>query len=162
MTNRSIYRALGIVTLALMLIGCGHTKIVVVGYPPRGPVGSEAYIEDEATIAEIDAVRSLDFSSARTKHLYQIAQRLNLGPDAQVYLVDTAFGELDFEKETIKVIETLVENPIFSGDAKSRVLAHLSRLDFDSSKSRVLDALDRRGPVWVNTAQTQPDEEAAP
>lgn len=148
------WKSLGAVLLVgvvVMLAGCGRTTVIVVADPPGDVPGDTEviYIDDEATIAEIEAARSLSFSNQQADHLKRIARRRNLGPAAQTYLVDITFELLGFENQKIDVLERLIKNPVFCGQAKSRVLAHLDELTFDNHKRQLLDALDRRGPVMV-------------
>jgi hypothetical protein len=151
------YRLVLLVMSALWITGCGGGRVIVVSHPPHGPGhpghrgypddAEVIYVDDEATIAEIDAVRTLDFSSQRADHLNRIARRPDLGPDAQAYLVDTAFNVLDFESEKMRVIQTLIKNPTFTATGKTRIFNRLDDLDFSSNRQRILRDMDRRGPV---------------
>jgi len=151
MNKRNRVAGVWLVGVLLMLVGCGSTTVIVVDSPPgEVDVDTEVvYIDDEATIAEIEAVRTLTFSNQKTDHLKRIARRHNLGPAAQVHLVDITFELLTFDNEKVDVIERLIKNPVFCGQAKSKVLAHLDDLTFDSHKRKLLKALDRRGPVMA-------------
>ena len=105
------------------------------------------YVDGNTTITEIKAVRTLDFSSERADHLYRIARRPGIGPDAQVCLVDTAFDSLDFESEKMRIMHTLIKNPTLTYPGKDRILQRLDDLDFSSNRKSILDVLDKRGPV---------------
>ncbi len=118
--------------------------------PPQvvEPCGDGAvYIDGESTSAEIEAVRSLDFSSERAEHLNRIARRPGINPDAQVHLVKTTFEVLDFESEKMQVLQTLIKNPTLTVQGKNCILHHLKELDFSSNRKAILDALDKHGPV---------------
>lgn len=145
---------LTILIFSYTLTGCGGADIVVVGHPggyPGGPADDPdiIVIDDEATIAEIDAARELSFSSDRAEHLGKIARRPNLGPAAQAYLVDSAHDALSFEDQKVSVLTALIKNHTFCAEAKSRVLDRLDELKFNNNRKSILSALDRRGPVVI-------------
>lgn len=142
---------LGILALSLLVGGCEGSDIIIVGHPPHGPGhdGGIILVDDEATIAEIDAACALSFSSDRAEHLSRIARRGDLGPAAQVYLADAAYDVLSFEDQKVGVLINLIRNPIFCAEAKSQVLARLEELKFNSNRKSILAALDRKGPVVI-------------
>lgn len=155
---------LTILTFAYTLGGCGGADVIVVGHPggyPGGPAEDPdvIVIDDEATIAEIDAARQLSFSSDRAEHLGRIARRPDLGPAAQAYLVDSAHDALSFEDQKVSVLTTLIKNHTFCVEAKSRVLDRLDELKFNSNKKSILSALDRRGPVVIFPEQPDAEKE---
>lgn len=159
---------LTILILSYTLTGCGGADIVVVGHPggyPGGNPGGPAedpdiiVIDDGATIAEIDAARELSFSSDRAEHLGKIARRPNLGPAAQAYLVDSAHDALSFEDQKVTVLTTLIKNPTFCAEAKSRLLDRLDELKFNNNRKSILSALDRRGPVVIFPEQPEGEQE---
>lgn len=151
MNLHAVCRLALLAIIALSVVGCEGGAVIVVNRPPHGsgcPGDMEAiYVDDEATIAEIGAARSLSFNSDRTIHLARIASRSNLGPSAQVYLVDSTFDLINFESEKINVLKILIDNPTFCSQAKSQILARLDDLSFNSNRSSILAALDRRGPA---------------
>jgi hypothetical protein len=142
---------LGILTLSLLVGGCEGSDIIVIGHPPHDPGHGEeiVLVDDEATIAEIDAACALSFSSDRAEHLSRIARRGDLGPAAQVCLVDAAYDVLSFEDQKVNVLTSLIKNRTFCAEAKSQVLARLEELKFNSNKKSILSALDRKGPVVI-------------
>ena len=148
---------LALVAIALLLSGCNGGGVVVVSHPPTGP-GGVVVIDDEATIAEIDAVYSLSMSNQRAEHLERIARRVNLGPAAQVFLVDTAHDALSFENQKMDVLGALIKNPTFCRDAKTRVLDRLDDMSFSSSKKKLLNLIDRHGPAMVFPDHSWQDE----
>jgi len=151
---------LTILLVAYTLAGCGGADIVVVGHPPHGPADDPdlLLIDDNATIAEIDAARQLDLSSDRAEHLGLIARRPDLGPAAQTYLIDSAHDALSFEDQKVDVLTTLIKNPTFSAQAKSRVLERMNELKFNSNRKTILSALDRKGPVVIFPDEAAYDE----
>ena len=150
---------LTILLFSYTLAGCGGADIVVVGHP-GGPAEDPdiIVIDDQATIAEIVAARSLNLSSDRAEHLGKIARRPNLGPAGQAYLVDSAHDALSFEDQKVSVLTTLIKNPTFCAEAKSRVLDRLDELKFNSNRKSILSALDRRGPVVIFPDEAAYDE----
>ncbi|MEZ6192753.1 MAG: hypothetical protein R3C45_15880 [Phycisphaerales bacterium] len=56
---------------------------------------------------------------------------------------------LSFEDQKISVLTTLIKNPTFCAEAKSRVLDRLDELKFNNNKKSILSALDRRGPLLI-------------
>ncbi len=115
------------------------------------------YAGDDAIISEIEAARSLSFSSERADHLGRIAGRPGLDPGDQVYLVDTALDALSFESEQMGVLTTLIRNPSFTSAGKSRILERLGDLSFSSNRKQILNELDQRGPVYEPVVYEEPE-----
>jgi len=128
------------------LLGCS-SKVVIV-HTPDGSDRHGCCTDDEATTAEIEAVKMLSFSKDRAEMLNQIARRPRLGPTAQVCLVDTVLDELSFENEKVEVLLALIQNPSFLPAGKSRVLKRLDALGFNKNRKLILEAINRRGPVF--------------
>jgi len=125
-----------------VLTGC-----VIVSEPEEPPVVLRPGSAEASTFAEIDAAGRLSFDSSRTSALKSIASRTNLSEMAQVHLVDTVFRRIGFESSRMSVLQTLIENEAFAHAAKQRLLANLSKLDFDSDRAAVLRMLDKRGEL---------------
>lgn len=138
------------VLLLLCVLGCQRKVIVVVQHPADAPPGAEIIhvpAEDPATIAEIDAARKFTFDSDRERVLRQIAQRRPLCPAVQPHLVNVAVECMTFDSGREAVLLALVRNPYFSNQGKVRVLERLDGFTFDSGRSRVMDAINRRGQL---------------
>lgn len=149
---------LSVLLLAVALLaGCGSTNVIVVAHPPAHPPDDSrvVYVDDDVTIKEIDAASALTFSASRADHLKRIAKRPNLGPRAQVRLVDAAFANHDFDSHVTAVVRTLIDNPVFCAPAKQRVLDRLDELTFDSSRQSLLRAMDKRGPLMAFPEATE-------
>lgn len=149
-----------LVVLGLVLGGCESQDVVVVIDPqdvPLPPGAEVVVVDDQVAIAEIDAAAGQSFDSSRRDMLQRIARRPNLGAAGQVHLVKTTFRCLDFESSQVGVLMTLIDNPALRRDAKLAILDHLPQLTFDSSRTRVLRALDKRGPLLeIGVAATGP------
>ncbi len=131
----------GLLILTLSLSGC------IVGIGSGGRKHDPDYVHvhhTDSVIAEIDAAGRLFSDSDKADIYTAIAQRQGLSSKAQSYLVKEAFGHLFSDSSKEKVILALVENPCFDDVGKKAVLANLRRFFSDSSKKRVLQAINRR------------------
>jgi hypothetical protein len=133
----------GFFVLATLLSGC----FVIVDEETREPGGPVTYSHDNE-IAEIDAVGKLPFDNDREQAYKRIAARRGLGAEAQVHLVEAAFGRLVFDNARESVLLTLIANPDFSRAAERTILENLDKLSFASSRKRILKAIsDRKNQV---------------
>lgn len=133
-----------------ILGGCGPRVIVVFDHPPHYPEAGEIYyVDDHATIAEIDAVNTLSFPDDRASHLLRIARRPNLGDDAQKHLVVTAIQKLSFPDDRTGVLSTLARNPTLRPAGRKAILDHLSRLSFPDDRADVLAQLSANPGIAV-------------
>ena len=132
---RNGLRVVELVVLMLCLGGCG----VFVGEETRGHRG-----DSDAAIAEIDAVGRLSFDSERRKGYERIAARDGLGAAAQVHLVEAVLEKLPFDNAKEQVLLTLIENQDFCNAAEREILERIDRLAFESSKKKILKAIELR------------------
>jgi hypothetical protein len=102
-------------------------------------------LPDLATLAQIDAAVKLVFDGGREEALSGIASRPYLSAEAQHYLVTKGVPSLTFESSRLTVMLALVNNPHFLAEGKQAVLEHLELLTFDSSRKKVLEAINQRG-----------------
>lgn len=145
-----IHRMVGLLG-AVMLSGC----VVSIGggggksrqespKPPPPVVVMPANTEDAATLAEIDAAAKLSFDAGKVTALKNVALRPTLTPPAQVHLINTTLRTLDFDVGKVEVLKTLITNPAFSPAAKEAMLRQLERLEFDNSRTQILQAVQER------------------
>ncbi len=133
-----------VVLLSLLFAGCSIT----IGSGGGGPADRGIYRgDDAATLAEIDAVSSLNFDDSKKKGYKNIASRPHLSAPAQIYLVQTSLATLNFEESKKDVIMALIKNPYFLGEGKKKILENLGAFHFNSTKEDILEALNRRGHV---------------
>lgn len=143
----------GLLILTLSLSGC----IISIGSGGRKHDPDYVHVHDtDSVIAEIDAAGKLFSDSDKADVYTAIAQRRGLSSKAQSYLVKEAFRHLFSESSKEKVILALIENPCFDDVGKKAVLANLRRFFSDSSKKRVLEAINRReqAPKVIETEMT--------
>ena len=143
----------GLLILTLSLSGC----IIAIGNSGRKHDPDCVHVHDtDSVIAEIDTAGKLFSDSDKTDIYTAIAQRQGLSSKAQSYLVKETFGHLFSESSKEKVIITLIENPCFDDVGKKAVLANLRRFFSDSSKKRILMAINRReqAPKVIETEMT--------
>lgn len=95
-------------------------------------------------MAEIDAVTKLSHEASRVNTLRGVAARTSLTPPAQVHLVNTTLHVLEFEASRLQVLSTLIQNPAFGPAAREAILRQLDRLEFEASRSRLLDEIQKR------------------
>ena len=110
-------------------------------YPPPPDV---VCVPTDAVVEEIDAVGKLTFESDKLEGYKRIAARHNLDDTVQAYLVEAIFDKLTFESSKETALMTLIKNPCFSLAARQAILNHLERLSFESTKARILRAVDER------------------
>jgi hypothetical protein len=131
----------GLLILTLSLSGC----VVSIGSGGRKHDPDCVHVHNtDSVIAEIAAAGRLFSDSDKADIYTAIAQRQGLSSKAQSYLVKEAFGHLFSESSKEKVIVALIENPCFDDVGKKAVLANLRRFFSDSSKKRILLAINRR------------------
>ncbi len=131
----------GLLILTLSLSGC----IIAIGSSGRKHDPDYVHVHHtDSVIAEIDAVGKLFSDSDKADIYTAIAQRRGLSSKAQSYLVKEAFHHIFSESSKEKVIIALIENPCFDDVGKKAVLANLRRFFSDSSKKRILQAINRR------------------
>lgn len=135
---RLLYLCQGFVYLSVLL--CGGCSIVTHPCPGDLPY-------DSAVTEEIDAVSKLTFDNAKKDGFENIAKRPHLPPEAQAYLVEKTMKTLTFENSKLEVLLALIKNPDFLAEGKKAVLSHLDEFTFDSSKQKILNAINRKGPV---------------
>ena len=132
---------IGVLTSALMLAGC----MVIVKDEHRVPPAPDPQCTVAAdTIAQIDAAGKMSFDSDKESAYKAIARRNHLCDAPQVHLVMAVFKELNFESSQESVLLTLIQNPEFSTAGERAILDRIDRLHFDSTKSRVLKAINAR------------------
>ena len=110
-------------------------------YPPPPDV---VCVPTDAAVEEIDAVGKLTFESDKLQGYRRIAARHNLDETVQAYLVEVIFDKLSFESSKEAALMTLIKNPCFSLTARQAILNNLERLSFESTKARILRAIDER------------------
>jgi hypothetical protein len=113
-------------------------------HEPSPVVVMPANTEDAATLAEIDAAGSLSFDNGRVPALKNVAVRPNLSAPIQVHLINVALNRLSFDVGKEEVLLALIQNPSFSPAGKETVLRRLNSLQFDASRTRILNAIQER------------------
>jgi signal recognition particle subunit SEC65 len=99
---------------------------------------------DDPAIAEINAISKLSFDNDRQHAYKRIAAREGLSEAAQVHLVKEALDNLSFEAAKEDVLLTLIRNPGFASAAESAILMRLNKFSFESSKNKILEAINQR------------------
>ena len=127
-----------VVGLVVLMLCAGGCDVFVGDETRRTRAGSGA------TIAEIDAVTRLSFDSERKTGYESIAAREGLGAAAQVHLVEAVLDRLSFDNAKEQVLLTLIENPDFCRAAKREILERIDSLAFESSKKKILKAINDR------------------
>lgn len=145
--------------LCLLLSGCviaiggGSKEVVYTCYPP-GAVKSPA-------AQEIDASAKLSFETSRVEVLERIATQPGLMPTDQLYLIQAIFQQLSFDSNREKLLVSLIHNPSFNLESRQAVLARISELSFESTRTYILQELHNRGlaspaPVLVTPSAPTP------
>jgi len=138
-------RTLLLITMLISTLVWSTGCVVVVKeekkYPPAPDV---VCVPTDAAVEEIDAVGKLSFDSDRLNGFKRIAARRGLSDTVQAYLVEAIFDKLPFESSKEAALMTLIKNPCFSLAARQTILNHLERLSFESTKTRILRAIDKR------------------
>ena len=129
------------------IVLCGGCVITVENKGGRPDVDYSDRGRDAATLAEIDAASNLTFNSDQEKIYIGVALRPHLSGRAQSYLVKKAMQSLTFNDSKENVLLTLIQNPYFVAAGKQAILENLNKLTFESSKRKVLEAINRREPV---------------
>jgi len=101
-------------------------------------------VADDQTIAEIKAISKLSFDADKQRAYKRIAAREGLSEAAQVHLVNEALNNLSFEAAKEDIVLTLIRNPDFASAAESAILKRLDKFSFESSKNKILDAINQR------------------
>ena len=125
-----------------VLIFCIQGCVVVVDDDQWPQEPSDNYHVSDKTINEIDAISKLAFDNSRRDGFKRIAQREDLSPEAQVYLVKATFKKLSFENSKKEILLTLINNPTFCSNAEIEILDNLDKLAFNNSKEEILKAID--------------------
>jgi hypothetical protein len=137
---RTSILTIGLILASLCLPGC-----IAINAEKRTCATPSGTIEPEAmAIKEIDAAGKLSNQNARQEFYTNYAGRTDLGPQAQVHLVEAVFKRLSSENAKMAVLEALIANPSFSTAAKSAILDRLGRLSIDSHRTKILERLSRR------------------
>lgn len=130
-------------TCLLMLSGC----LVIVKEektePVPAPIPTDCPYAGE-TITAIDAVATMSFDSDKRRAYTAIARRKHLCDAPQVHLVGAVFKHLSFENSREAVLMTLINNPEFSPAGEQAVLRNIDKLSFDSTRSRIIKAINGR------------------
>lgn len=138
-------RTLRLATMLISILVWSSGCLVVVKEEKRYPPAPDVVcVPTDAAVEEIDAVGKLSFESGRTEGYQRIAARRNLDDTVQAYLVEAIFDKLSFESSKEAALMTLIKNPCFSLTARQAILNHLERLSFESTKTRILRAVDKR------------------
>jgi hypothetical protein len=98
----------------------------------------------EATIAEINAVAKLKSDAQMEEGFKAIASRKGISVAPQVHLVDPVINKLYYETAKVEVLLLLVNNPDFCHQAKKKILERLGKLKSESSKSKIIKAINKR------------------
>ncbi len=138
---RTLLLATMLISTLLWFTGC----MVVVKEEKRYPTAPDVVcVPSDAAVEEIDAVGKLSFESGRLEGYQRIAARRRLDDTVQAYLVEAIFDKLSFESSKEAALMTLIKNPCFSLAGRQAILNHLERLSFESTKTRILRAIDKR------------------
>lgn len=146
MMNRNLMFA-GLLGFVICLGGCFVFVDEQTNEPGRPERSSRNYASDnDAVIAEIDAVGKLPFDPDREQAYKRIAARKGLSARGQVHLVEAVFSRLAFENAKVDVLLTLIANPDFSSAAEREILEKIDKLAFPNDKKTILKAIsDRKG-----------------
>jgi hypothetical protein len=144
--NRNLMFA-GLLGFVICLGGCLVYVDEEKNEPGRPEHPSRNYASDnDAVIAEIDAVGKLPFDPDREQAYKRIAARKGLSARGQVHLVEAVFSRLAFENAKTDVLLTLIANPDFSSAAEREILDKIDKLAFPNDKKTILKAIsDRKG-----------------
>lgn len=88
----------------------------------------------------VEAALSIDFDSERLPLLKRIADRPDLTPATQLYLVD-AICHGGFGGAQADALITLIENPVCTPAARQRIAGKLRTVRFSNERRRVAEAL---------------------
>ena len=163
---KTVLSVLGVCLYVAALPGC-----VVIGSSKKHCSDCPEYPEDcldyslaADEIAEIDAVGRLMMSSNRLDGYHRIARRDTLSEPGQVYLAKSAIRKLMMSSEREEIFLVLIRNPAFGCTTKRVILARLNSLMMESSKQKVLSAINERGDCVDYTQEVvievQPEESA--
>ena len=146
---------------AFMVSGC---LVIRTGKkcPPQGGPAVVFPGDQDPVIEEINAVGKLNMSSDRERLYTQIAKRDPLSEPAQIVLVKTAYRNLHMSTSKVNLLLTLIANPSFSPGAKSAILRDINKLHMSSDKTKVLDAIGKRGPLKPVAAPVPPPAPVEP
>ena len=89
----------------------------------------------------IDDAAKLDSNSTRRSVYVAVAKRTDLGPNAQIRLVNDAYDNLVSETAIEEVFITLIQNPNFSPAAQHAILKRADDFLGDSARQRITAAL---------------------
>ncbi|MBX2850818.1 MAG: hypothetical protein KTR15_03620 [Phycisphaeraceae bacterium] len=162
MSNSRIIPAL----LALLLLtGCSikiHREYGHKHEEPLPPV--VVYDDQDPTIRDIRAIKSLSFENHRHERLMRIAKRDHLSSDAQACLIQTAANSLSFENHRHTVFIALITNPAMNNAGRNAILGHLSSLKFENHRVDVLNKLDEVPIQYTPTPYEAPapDDQLSP
>ena len=95
-------------------------------------VSAEKMIEDAA---------KLDSNSTRRSVYVAVAKRPDLGPNAQVRLINDTYDNLLSETAMEEVFITLIQNPAFAPAAQHAILKRADDFLSESAKQRITAAL---------------------
>ncbi|MBN1422102.1 MAG: hypothetical protein JXP34_25235 [Planctomycetes bacterium] len=96
----------------------------------------------DAILREIEAAQTLTFEADRLEIFLGIAERPDLAPEDQAALIHAGLRSLSFEASKEALALALIRNPAFSDRAKVRLLSSLDQFTFDSSKRKIMAAID--------------------
>lgn len=143
---RTLLLAAILISTLVWSTGC---VVVVKEEKKYPPVPDVVCVPTDAAVEEIDAVGKLSFESGRLEGYQRISSRRRLDDTVQAYLVEAIFDKLSFESSREAALMTLIKNPDFSLTGRQAILNHLERLSFESTKTRILRAIDKRtGSVY--------------
>ena len=102
-------------------------------------------IQTKTTIAEIDAVGTLDFERSRFESYQAIARRDGLSSASQERLIKEVMKNLAIETAQVEVLLSLIKNPAFTYEAKNLILENLGRFESQKNTEKIISALSDRG-----------------
>jgi hypothetical protein len=130
--RRSVRSAVRCGVLALL----GVAVVLTMGCPPR-PRGLTGPNADS-----IEAATMIDYPTERLKVLHKIAERENLTPEEQLYLIDAICAPLGFGDDQSNALVALIRNPVLTEEAREHIWEMLPKTRMGSSKARVIEALE--------------------
>jgi hypothetical protein len=89
----------------------------------------------------IDDAAKLDSNSTRRSVYVAVAKRPDLGPNAQIRLINDTYDNLVSETAIEEVFITLIQNPNFSPAAQHAILKRADEFLGDSARQRITAAL---------------------
>jgi hypothetical protein len=92
----------------------------------------------------IRSTGTCSFDSEREEILLPLAQRTDLVPEEQRFLVSTAMGGMDMDEGRTNVLKALIANPAFCAEASAAISALAGDFDFDASRQEILKLLAGR------------------